>query len=106
MTPAHQSNIVRDMLHTQLPPDTIALWWLGQAGFVLRSARSIVYLDPFLSDRPARLIPPLLAAEAGPPAGLVLFTHDHWDHLCSPAFFVVAPASPQAPFVVPSPIVE
>jgi L-ascorbate 6-phosphate lactonase len=77
MTPAQQSNIVRDILDTQLPPDTIALWWLGQAGFVLRSARSIVYLDPFLSDRPARLIPPLFAVESGPPADLVLCTHEH-----------------------------
>src|SRR6266851_1755442 len=106
MTPAHQSNIVRDMLNTQLPPDTIALWWLGQAGFVLRSSRSIVYLDPFLSDRPARLIPPLFAAESGPPADLVLCTHEHWDHLDPQTLSGLAQASPQARFVVPLPIVE
>src|SRR5260370_16492970 len=86
MTPAHQSNIVRAMLNTQLPPDTIALWWLGQAGFVLRSPRSIVYLDPFLSDRPARLIPPPFAAEPVPPAALAPCTHDPWHPLSPPPF--------------------
>src|SRR5260370_39326293 len=104
MTPAHQANIVRDMLNTQLPPDTIALWWLGQAGFVLRSSRGTVYLDPFLSDRPTRLIPPLFAAESGPPAHLVLCTHEHWDHLDPQTLSGVAQASPQARFVVPLPI--
>src|SRR5258706_12672596 len=91
MTAAQQSNIVRDILSTQLPPDAIALWWLGQAGFVLRSARSIVYLDPFLSDRPA---------------DLVLCTHEHWDHLDPETLPGLARASPQACFVVPLPIVE
>ncbi len=81
MTPAQLPDTVSDILNTQLQPDTIALWWLGQAGFVLRSADAIVYLDPFLSDRPTRLIPPLFAAESGPPADLVLCTHEHWDHL-------------------------
>ena len=70
MTPAQLPDIVSDILNTQLQPDTLALWWLGQAGFVLRSTHAIVYLDPFLSDRPARLIPPLFAAESGPPADL------------------------------------
>ena len=106
MTPAQQSNIVKDILSAQLPPETIALWWLGQAGFVLRSTSTTVYLDPFLSDRPARLIPPLFAAESGPPADLVLCTHEHWDHLDPQTLPGLAQTSPQAHFVVPLPIVE
>ncbi len=95
-----------DILNTQLPPDTIALWWLGQAGFVLRSSSSIVYLDPFLSSHPARLVPPLFTAGEGPPADLVLCTHEHWDHLDPQALRGLAQASPQARFVVPLPIVD
>lgn len=105
MTPAQPSNIVRDILNTQLRPDSIALWWLGQAGFVLRSSNTTVYLDPFLSERPGRLIPPLFAAESGPPADLVLCTHEHWDHLDPDALRGLALASPRARFVVPLPIV-
>src|SRR5258708_13066394 len=67
MTPAQLPDTVSDILNTQLQPDTIALWWLGQAGFGLRSADAIVYLGPFLSDRPTRLIPPLFPPGSGPP---------------------------------------
>src|SRR5258706_7743604 len=79
---------------------------MGQAGSLLPSSRGTVYLDPFLSDRPARLIPPLFAAELGPPADLVLCTHEHWDHLDPQTLPGLAQASPQAHFVVPLPIVE
>jgi L-ascorbate 6-phosphate lactonase len=92
--------------NAQLPQDTIALWWLGQAGFVLRSSSSIIYLDPFLSEHPARLIPPLFPAEVGPPADLVFCTHEHWDHLDPQTLSGLAKASPRARFVVPLPIVD
>jgi L-ascorbate 6-phosphate lactonase len=46
MISAHLPSTPMDILNTRLPPDTIALWWLGQAGFVLRSAHTIIYLDP------------------------------------------------------------
>jgi len=68
MMSTHLSATAMDILNTQLPPDTIALWWLGQSGFLLRSAHATVYLDPFLSDHSARLIPPLFSAEEAPPA--------------------------------------
>jgi L-ascorbate 6-phosphate lactonase len=33
------------------PPGALTLWWLGQAGFILKSpAGKIVALDPYLSD--------------------------------------------------------
>src|SRR5260370_1293735 len=106
MTPAQLPDTVSDILNTHLRPDTIALWCLGQAGFVLRSTDAIVYLDPFLSDRPTRLIPPLFAAESGPPADLVLCTHEHWDHVDPHTLQGLAQVSQQARFVVPLPIVE
>ena len=95
-----------DILNTQLPQDTIALWWLGQAGFVLRSSSSIIYLDPFLSEYPNRLIPPLFAAEKGAPADVVFCTHEHLDHFDPQTLRGLAKASPRARFVVPLPIVD
>jgi L-ascorbate metabolism protein UlaG (beta-lactamase superfamily) len=41
--------------------------WLGHAGFCLELARRVVYIDPY-------------RASAGPPADLILITHDHFDH--------------------------
>jgi L-ascorbate 6-phosphate lactonase len=106
MIPGRPPLVVEDILTTQLPQNTIALWWLGQAGFVLRSTQAVVYLDPFLSDHPDRLVPPPFAAEIAPPADLVLCTHEHLDHLDLPTLRVLARTSPHARFVVPLPIVE
>jgi L-ascorbate 6-phosphate lactonase len=106
MIPAQLPSTAMDILNTRLPPDTIALWWLGQAGFVLRSAHTIIYLDPFLSEHTDRLIPPLFTAEEGVPADLVFCTHEHWDHLDPQTLRGLAKASPQARFVVPLPVVE
>jgi L-ascorbate 6-phosphate lactonase len=106
MIPAQLPSTVMDIINTRLPPDTIALWWLGQAGFVLRSARTIIYLDPFLSEHTDRLIPPLFAAEEGAVADVVFCTHEHWDHLDPQTLRGLAKGSPQARFVVPQPVVE
>ncbi|HHN47196.1 MAG TPA: MBL fold metallo-hydrolase, partial [Planctomycetes bacterium] len=82
-------------------PETAALWWLGQHGFVFKAAGVVVYIDPYLSPSPRRLIPPLLAPAEITNAGLVLGTHDHGDHIDRPAWPLIAQASPHAKFVVP-----
>jgi L-ascorbate 6-phosphate lactonase len=77
----------------QVPARSIAIWWLGQAGFVVKSPKGVVLaLDPYLSNsckkigeennfRMDRQVPPPLA-----PKDLIgidgwLFTHSHQDHL-------------------------
>jgi L-ascorbate metabolism protein UlaG (beta-lactamase superfamily) len=42
--------------------------WLGHAGFRLRLAGKTIYVDPY-------------RAPDGPPADVILITHDHFDHL-------------------------
>jgi L-ascorbate metabolism protein UlaG (beta-lactamase superfamily) len=41
--------------------------WLGHAGFRLKTRAGIVYIDPYRT-------------EGGPPANIILITHDHFDH--------------------------
>jgi L-ascorbate metabolism protein UlaG (beta-lactamase superfamily) len=83
----------------------IALWWLGQAGFAVRIADLLVLLDPFLSPRAERQVPPPFPAAAAGAVDAVLCSHEHWDHLDAPALAAIAHASPGARFVVPAPLV-
>lgn len=70
-----------------LEPDQAALWFLGQAGYVLRAGATLVAIDPYLTDSAAagapefaRRFPPPLAPE-DLRVDLYLITHDHLDHL-------------------------
>lgn len=40
------------------PPDTISIWWLHQAGFVIRIGEKVFAIDLFLSPAAERVVPP------------------------------------------------
>jgi L-ascorbate 6-phosphate lactonase len=70
-----------------LRPNQAALWFLGQAGYIVRSGNVTIAIDPYLSDSAAagakeftRLFPPPIAPE-DLSVDLYLITHDHLDHL-------------------------
>lgn len=68
-------------------PSDAALWWLGQAGYIAKTAEITVVIDPYLSDSasgplgefarryPVPLNPEDLSAD------IYMVTHDHLDHL-------------------------
>ncbi|MFH1408779.1 MAG: MBL fold metallo-hydrolase [Nanoarchaeota archaeon] len=68
----------------------VELHWLGHAGFRIRS-RKIIYIDPF-------------QIEEGPPADIILITHQHYDHcsiedlkkISTPETLIFAPADCQS----------
>jgi L-ascorbate 6-phosphate lactonase len=85
--------------------DDLTITWLGQAGFLLQAGGTSLLLDAFLSPHPDRQTP------ASDPAGYrdlagVLATHEHWDHLDLPSWPTLQRGSPEAPFVVPLPVVD
>jgi len=75
------------IVHHKLQASEAALWWLGQAGYVVRSVGLTVVIDPYLSDSAASGTPELSRRYAAPldPAALnadiYIVTHDHLDHL-------------------------
>src|SRR5258708_25985957 len=78
---------MRTIQNHSLGPNQAALWFLGQAGYVIRAADVTVAIDPYLSNSAAanaaeftRLIPPPIPPE-GLRVDLYLVTHDHLDHL-------------------------
>jgi L-ascorbate metabolism protein UlaG (beta-lactamase superfamily) len=81
--------------------DTNAVWWLGQHSFVLKIAGKIVYIDPFLTSLPGRLVPPMLTPDEVKHADFICGTHDHTDHIDRDSWPPMARAAPQARFVVP-----
>ena len=87
-------------------PGQIAIWWLGQAGFAIRGGGTTVLVDPFLADAHGRAVPTPLAAEAATGVEAILCTHEHVDHLDGLSVPALAAASPEARFLVPTPIVS
>jgi L-ascorbate metabolism protein UlaG (beta-lactamase superfamily) len=100
------------LLDACLPRQTVALAWLGQAGFVLRHAGLRLLIDPYLSDHLARkyagtefphtrMMPPPLDAASAHDLDLVLCSHRHSDHMDPGSLGPLAQANPACRFVVP-----
>jgi L-ascorbate 6-phosphate lactonase len=90
----------------QVLPRQAALWFLGQAGYVIRAAGVTVAIDPYLSDSAAVNAPEFTRRFAPPIApedfrvDLYLVTHDHLDHL-DPETIRRYPHSDTTQFVAP-----
>lgn len=95
------TQLIRDIEQYSPRKGQLGLWWLGQHSFVLKTPSTTIYIDPFLTDLPGRLIPPLLCPEEITNADIVIGTHDHADHIDRDAWPDLAKASPQAKFLVP-----
>ncbi len=71
-------------------PEGLSIWYLGCNGYVLRTAETTVYLDPYFGEgsppRTIRMIPvPMDAADASL-CDTVLVTHEHIDHIHPPSY--------------------
>jgi L-ascorbate 6-phosphate lactonase len=110
--------IMQELRAFRVPDNSIALWWLGQAGFIVKSPGGrIVAIDPYLSNSCKavgerygfdmdRLVPPPMA-----PADLVgidayAMTHSHQDHLDPDTLVPYRAAGGTGPFVAPPETVE
>ena len=78
---------MNSVLNHPLDAAEAALWWLGQAGYIVRAGDVTLALDPYLTDSAAakapeftRLFQPPIAPEELR-ADICVITHDHLDHL-------------------------
>jgi L-ascorbate 6-phosphate lactonase len=83
---------------------TVAVTWLGQAGFLLELDGTRILVDPFVSEYEARRYPP-------PPLDIVadridwlLATHEHLDHLDTGFIPELLARCPDVKVVLPAPI--
>lgn len=81
---------VRDEIEATDPGDGVVVWYLGCNGFVLRSATTTLYVDPYFGegDPPTlvRMIPVPMDPADATLCDAVLVTHEHIDHMHPPSF--------------------
>jgi L-ascorbate 6-phosphate lactonase len=102
---------------TPLRPGTLAVWWLGQSGFVIKAPSGTLVVDPYLSehltrkyqgtDRPhVRMTESPLSGADLTDVDLVLASHKHSDHLDPGTLPALLAASPGAVLALPAAVAE
>lgn len=95
-----------------MPEQGAALWWLGQAGFLIRQGGLSIVIDAYLSDSLAekyrgtkfphqRMMPPPVAAGALRGIDWLLCTHAHTDHMDPGTIPALLAANPGARVLAP-----
>jgi L-ascorbate metabolism protein UlaG (beta-lactamase superfamily) len=96
---------------------SVSIWWLGQSGFLLKSAMATVLIDPYLSEHLTKkyegtsrphirmTLAPLRGADLSG-IDLLLASHKHSDHLDPGTAPDVLAASPHAILALPAPLLE
>lgn len=82
-------DLAGEVRRARVRPGTLALWYIGGAGYVIKSAGTTLLLDPFVgpSNPPdwVRAIPAPCAPADLPEVAATLLTHEHSDHADPPA---------------------
>ena len=108
----------KDFQGHRVPDGSLTIWWLGQAGFVIKSpAGRLVAVDPYLSnsckaigDRLGfdldRLVPPPITPADMVGFDLYAMTHSHGDHLDPETLAGYRTAGGNGPYLAPPETVE
>jgi len=71
-------------------PEGLSVWYLGCNGFVVRSAETTIYIDPYFGDgNPptlVRMIPVPMDPGDATACDAVFVTHEHIDHMHPPSY--------------------
>jgi L-ascorbate 6-phosphate lactonase len=88
----HGPALVEEIRRTAPAPGTLAVWWLGQSGFLFKSRQGMLAVDLYLSEhlttkyagtsRPhVRMTAPTIHGSDLHEVAIVLASHKHSDHL-------------------------
>lgn len=109
--------LVDDIGDTTLENGKVAIWWLGQSGYAIKTASTLFYVDLYLSEhlthKYAETAKPHIRMTESPIRGadlqdvqLVFSSHKHSDHLDPGTMPDVFNHNPDARLVLPSALVE
>ena len=111
-------SLIAEIRRQRVAPGHVTLWWLGQAGFVIKSpAGKLIVLDPYLSNSCAalgaalgfnmeRLVPPPMLGKDLAGVDLYVLTHSHQDHLDPETLAGYRQAGGRGPYLAPAETVE
>ena len=109
---------MNDLRDFNVPESSLAVWWLGQASFIVKSPSGIIAaIDPYLSNSCKsggekmglnfdRLVEPPLSPEDMVGIDLYVLTHSHQDHLDPETLAPYRQAGGEGPYVAPPETVE
>ncbi len=92
---------LKAILDTKVPEHSLALWWLGQMGLMVKTGKTLICVDYFATPGYGRLTPPIIPAEELTGIDAFLGTHDHLDHIDHEAWKIWAKTNPNAKFIFP-----
>jgi L-ascorbate 6-phosphate lactonase len=107
-----------ELFKYKVPKASVALWWLGQNGWILKSpAGKVIVLDPYLTNackaigdaagiNMDRLVPPPLKPSDLVGIDAYVMTHGHEDHLDPQTLLPYRAAGGRGPFVAPPETVD
>jgi L-ascorbate metabolism protein UlaG (beta-lactamase superfamily) len=116
--PVRRGTELRAQIEATCPaPGALAVWWLGQSGFLIKSREGTLLIDPYLSEhlthKYAATERPHIRMTRSPLRGgdlsgidLVLASHKHSDHLDPGTLPELLDASPGARLILPAAIAE
>ena len=109
---------MRSLRDYKVPNGALTIWWLGQAGFIIKSPKdTLTVIDPYLSDSCAslgaeagldfrRLTPPPIAPEELVGVDLFVLTHSHEDHRDPETIKHYRAAGGNGPYLAPAETAE
>lgn len=101
--------LLGDIARTEPPAGTLAFWYLGQMGLLVKGAGLMLCFDPVLNDlcnpdgTTRRNYPPPFSGGALTGVDCVVCSHNHADHLNLETLLPLYRANPGIKFIVPAP---
>lgn len=102
-----ENELLEEIENTKLSEDEIALWYLGQSGFLIKQKNTKVLIDPVLTDLKdengisRRYYEPPFSPEKLK-ADIIFSTHDHRDHLNKDTILGLVKANLEITIVIPA----
>ncbi len=93
--------LIKIIHETETSYGTVALWWLGQMGLLVKMGDSVLCIDYYCSQNDARRTPVPVLAEKLEGIDAFLGTHDHADHIDHASWRIWARNLPEAMFIFP-----